>query len=126
MFYNLLCRRKWAFFENYDVRKLNEWDVEGGPRRRAESYSSLDRDPRGLPSASQNGSRGDIFRSDFNLLGGSAADLRKSNEELSSTQKVPAVEHRAKAATTSSTVSPASSSPSTPVAKRSDSVGKPK
>lgn len=123
VFYNLLCRRKWAFFENYDVRKLNEWDVEGGPRRRAESYSSLDRDPRGLPSGSQNGSRGDIFRSEFNLLEGGNADLRKSNEEINSHKTF--IEPRARAATTCSTISPVTSNPATPVAKRADSV-KPK
>ena len=41
VFYFLLCNRKLDFMENFDIRKLHEWDVEGGPRRRADSFSSL-------------------------------------------------------------------------------------
>lgn len=41
VFYALLLQRKTNFFENYDINKLTEWDIEGGPRRRTESYNSL-------------------------------------------------------------------------------------
>jgi len=41
VFYALLLQRKTNFFENYDINKLSEWDIEGGPRRRTESYNSL-------------------------------------------------------------------------------------
>ncbi|ORX88301.1 hypothetical protein BCR32DRAFT_1514 [Anaeromyces robustus] len=41
VFYALLLQRKTNFFENYDINKLTEWDIEGGPRRRTESYNNL-------------------------------------------------------------------------------------
>ncbi|KAJ3046674.1 hypothetical protein HK097_000643 [Rhizophlyctis rosea] len=59
VFYNLLYQRKWEFFEHYDIRSLNEWDVEGGPRRRADSYSNLLSD--------RGSSRFDLFRSEVSL-----------------------------------------------------------
>ncbi|KAJ3281514.1 Serine/threonine-protein kinase brsk1 [Borealophlyctis nickersoniae] len=77
VFYNLLLSRKWDFFEHYDIRRLNEWDVEGGPRRRADSYSNL------YPGGSSaSGSRFDLFRSEMSLAGGSGAEWRRSTDEL--------------------------------------------
>ncbi|KAJ8326843.1 hypothetical protein BDV3_001477 [Batrachochytrium dendrobatidis] len=40
VYYNLLRARKWEIFEHYDAEKHAMYDVEGGPRRRTESYSS--------------------------------------------------------------------------------------
>ncbi|KAH9247166.1 hypothetical protein BASA81_015250 [Batrachochytrium salamandrivorans] len=40
VYYNLLRARKWEMFEHYDAGKLALYDVEGGPRRRTDSYSS--------------------------------------------------------------------------------------
>ncbi|KAJ3099174.1 hypothetical protein HDU97_003369 [Phlyctochytrium planicorne] len=60
VFYGLLCQRKVEYFENYDPARINEWDIEGGPRRRADSYASLYAD---------RGSRFDLFRSEVNLNG---------------------------------------------------------
>ncbi|KAJ3217323.1 hypothetical protein HDU67_008125 [Dinochytrium kinnereticum] len=57
VFYGLLCQRKMEYFENYDISRMSEWDIEGGPRRRADSYASLYADRSG-------GSRYDLFRSD--------------------------------------------------------------
>ncbi|KAJ3106652.1 hypothetical protein HDU96_008146 [Phlyctochytrium bullatum] len=59
VFYGLLCLRKKEFFENYDPDRLSEWDIEGGPRRRADSYASLYHD--------RANSRYDLFRSDVCL-----------------------------------------------------------
>ncbi|KND03181.1 CAMK/CAMKL/BRSK protein kinase [Spizellomyces punctatus DAOM BR117] len=87
VFYNLLLQRKWDFFEHYDVRELSSWDVEGGPRRRTNSYASLN-----TPTTA---SRFDLFRSELTLaspdstmrrstdeLRKSVDDLRRSREEL--------------------------------------------
>ncbi|KAJ3302415.1 hypothetical protein HDU76_005524 [Blyttiomyces sp. JEL0837] len=63
VFYSLLLQRKYEYFENYDVSRISEWDVEGGPRRRAESYSALYTDRVG----SSGGSRFDLFKSEINL-----------------------------------------------------------
>jgi serine/threonine protein kinase len=65
VFYNLLLQRKWEYFENYDVDKLAEWDVEGGPRRRAESYTSLHV---AGGAVSPGGSRFDLFKSEISLI----------------------------------------------------------
>jgi len=59
VFYALLLQRKTNFFENYDINKLTEWDIEGGPRRRTESYNSL--------LADRNNK--DIYKSSDTLLG---------------------------------------------------------
>ncbi|KAJ3090583.1 hypothetical protein HK102_003289 [Quaeritorhiza haematococci] len=83
VFYNLLCQRKYEFFENYDIRKLSEWDIEGGPRRRTDSYSSLYGDRLG-------GSRFDLFRSELSLaspLGPKDKELGGSAFELASPSK---------------------------------------
>ncbi|KAI9100551.1 kinase-like domain-containing protein [Phlyctochytrium arcticum] len=87
VFYNLLLQRKWDFFEHYDIRELSSWDVEGGPRRRTNSYASLN-----TPTGN---SRFDLFRSEMSLantdgtmrrstdeLRKSVDDLRRSREEL--------------------------------------------
>jgi len=52
----LLLQRKTDFFENYDINKLSEWDIEGGPRRRTESYNSL-------LAGDRTGSTKDLYRS---------------------------------------------------------------
>jgi len=59
VFYALLLQRKTNFFENYDINKLTEWDIEGGPRRRTESYNSL--------LADRNNK--DIYKSSDTLIG---------------------------------------------------------
>ncbi|TPX39364.1 hypothetical protein SeLEV6574_g07267, partial [Synchytrium endobioticum] len=69
VFYFLLSSRKMDLMENFDVRKLHEWDIEGGPRRRADSFVSL--------SSGKSGSRPDLSSSP--ALSESA---RKSIEEL--------------------------------------------
>ncbi|KAG4105711.1 hypothetical protein H8356DRAFT_1287157 [Neocallimastix lanati (nom. inval.)] len=56
VFYALLLQRKTDFFENYDINKLSEWDIEGGPRRRTESYNSL-------LAGDRTGSTKDLYRS---------------------------------------------------------------
>ncbi|KAJ3044645.1 hypothetical protein HDV00_001571 [Rhizophlyctis rosea] len=76
VFYNLLHQRKWEFFEHYDIRRLSEWDVEGGPRRRADSFSNLLSD--------RGSSRFDLFRSEVSLspLMDKPSIGRKSTDEL--------------------------------------------
>ncbi|KAJ3122344.1 hypothetical protein HK098_002932 [Nowakowskiella sp. JEL0407] len=75
VFYYLLIQRKYEFFENYDIRKLAEWDIEGGPRRRNDSYASLYSDKTG-------GSKFDLYRSEACLAIPESSPLRKSAEEL--------------------------------------------
>jgi len=79
VFYALLLQRKTNFFENYDVNKLSEWDIEGGPRRRTESYNSL--------LADRNNK--DIYKSSDTLInspinGGSPSPLGSSPSTISS------------------------------------------
>ncbi|OUM59119.1 hypothetical protein PIROE2DRAFT_15449, partial [Piromyces sp. E2] len=78
VFYALLLQRKTNFFENYDINKLSEWDIEGGPRRRTESYNSLltDRNAK------------DIYKSSDTLiaspLAGSPSPLGSNSTTISS------------------------------------------
>ncbi|TPX37407.1 hypothetical protein SmJEL517_g00463 [Synchytrium microbalum] len=76
VFYFLLCNRKLETMENFDVRKLQEWDIEGGPRRRADSFSSLYGDRSGSKSELTNmGKSMDELRQKLD-------ESRKSREEL--------------------------------------------
>eukprot|EP00842_Homolaphlyctis_polyrhiza_P004793 jgi/Hompol1/5314/HPOL_004327-RA len=51
VFYNLLHNRKWEMFEHYDADKYSAYDVQGGPRRRTESFSSVGGDRKAFEEA---------------------------------------------------------------------------
>jgi serine/threonine protein kinase len=68
VFYSLLLQRKVELLENYGSINHNSWDVEGGPRRRTDSYTSLYAE-KSSSLSSLKLSRTNIFKSDASLVG---------------------------------------------------------
>ncbi|KAJ3410458.1 hypothetical protein HDV05_003720 [Chytridiales sp. JEL 0842] len=65
VFYHLLLQRKMESLENFDIQRQHEYEFEGGPRRRAESFTTLQM---GTAVGSPGISRLDLFKSDASLL----------------------------------------------------------
>lgn len=90
VYYNLLCKRKIEFYENFDITKLSEWDIAGGPTRRADSHYSLYSGSQIAlncdwnTTLSRNSTEEISNKSDHQLKMGASGDLTKSLQDLSS------------------------------------------